>query len=68
MQSNNNATQRRTHGMTTLTELVRYTNDLLNIAAFQDYCITFYKTRAEHYVPRYCVEVVSAAPPRIVAP
>ncbi|HTN97013.1 MAG TPA: LysR substrate-binding domain-containing protein [Nordella sp.] len=35
-------------------------------AAFQSFCIDFYKQRADHYVPRYCVEVVSSltAPPR----
>jgi DNA-binding transcriptional LysR family regulator len=32
-------------------------------AAFQSFCIDFYKHRSEHYVPRYCVEVVSAFPP-----
>jgi len=33
-------------------------------AAFQAFCIDFYKQRAEHYVPRYCVEVVSTPPRR----
>jgi DNA-binding transcriptional LysR family regulator len=31
-------------------------------AAFQSFCIDFYKQRAQHYVPRYCVEVVSTPP------
>jgi DNA-binding transcriptional LysR family regulator len=28
-------------------------------AAFQAFCVDFYKQRSQHYVPRYCVEVVS---------
>jgi DNA-binding transcriptional LysR family regulator len=30
-------------------------------AAFQSFCVDFYKQRAQHYVPRYCVEVVSTS-------
>ena len=29
-------------------------------AAFQSFCIDYYKRRSEHHVPRYCVEVVSS--------
>ncbi len=32
-------------------------------AAFQSFCIDFYKNRGVHDVPRYCVEVVSSYPP-----
>lgn len=32
-------------------------------AAFQSFCIDFYRNRAAHYVPRYCIEVVSSYPP-----
>lgn len=32
-------------------------------AAFQSFCIDFYKNRGAHDVPRYCVEVVSSYPP-----
>ena len=27
--------------------------------AFQSFCTEFYERRAQHYVPSYCVEVVS---------
>ncbi len=32
-------------------------------AAFQSFCIDFYRNRGLHDVPRYCVEVVSSYPP-----